>query len=80
MARTASSIFLMALQTFIMSYQTYRGIKVQRSFCYVNLQSLKEFTLRNHPKFFPTFKMKVDQDFFSDFGSLNGLTIYPELK
>lgn len=43
MAQTASSIFPLPRQTLTMSY--HRGIKVQRSFCYVDLQSLKEFSL-----------------------------------
>lgn len=71
MAQTASSIFPLSWQTLTMSY--HRGIKVQRSFCYVDLQSLNlipVITLKFSD--IKVFKMKVEQDFLSDFGNLDG--------
>lgn len=72
MAQTASSIFLMTLQTFTMSYETYGGIRIQRfvMLIYNYFSNLRFLNVRNHPKIFLTFKMKVEQDF----GNLNEFT------
>lgn len=71
MAQTASSIFLMTLQTFTI-YETYRGIRIQRfvMLIYNYFSNLRFLNVRNHPKIFLTFKMKVEQDF----SNLNELT------